>query len=209
MTTEKTTPVFHCKSCETTVMGEIEATARVGPARLLDLVKCPRCSDVVLLQYDAFDAACGDDGLWLGGEILWPAQAKLGDAVPESLRLTFADADECLAKGLYTPSVVMCRKVVEGICVEKGETKGNLAGRLANLVVRKVVDPRLAEWANELRLAGNEAAHDLDTRATKRDAKDAVEFTRALLEYMYTFEARFEKFKLRRSAGQAKAKKSS
>ena len=54
---------------------------------------------------------------------------------------------------------------------------------------------RLAE---ELRLAGNAAAHEVDSGITLQDAGDLVHFTHALLEYVFTLRERFRQFQERR-----------
>jgi hypothetical protein len=61
-----------------------------------------------------------------------------------------------------------------------------------------VIENRLYEWADALRISGNEAAHDVSTNVSREDAKDILEFTHALLEYVFTFQERFEQFKERR-----------
>ncbi len=49
---------------------------------------------------------------------------------------------------------------------------------------------RLFEWADALRIAGNEAAHDVKVTTSKEDARDILELTNALLEYVFTFRDR-------------------
>jgi hypothetical protein len=63
---------------------------------------------------------------------------------------------------------------------------------------RGVIETRLFDWAEALRLVGNEAAHDVVAGIHGQDAQDAIEFTNALLGYLYTFRDRFEAFKARR-----------
>ena len=54
-------------------------------------------------------------------------------------------------------------------------------------------------------LIGNEAAHDPDTKVTKRDARDVLDFTEAILIYVFSLTSRFEAFRARRSKSQAKS----
>ena len=54
-----------------------------------------------------------------------------------------------------------------------------------------------------MRVAGNEAAHDVQVQVSPQDANDMLEFTRALLEYVFTFRRRFERFKERRAGKKA------
>jgi hypothetical protein len=50
------------------------------------------------------------------------------------------------------------------------------------------------------RLGGNEAAHDVDVTVSGRDARDIKDFTKAIVEYLFTIQQRFEEFKSRRAA---------
>jgi hypothetical protein len=94
---------------------------------------------------------------------------------------------------------MMCRKTLEGVCDDHKITGRTLQQRLAVLRDQGAIEGRLYEWADELRLVGNEAAHDVKVQVTPDDARDTFEFTRALLEYAYTFRLRFEEFKKRRN----------
>lgn len=93
----------------------------------------------------------------------------------------------------------MCRKTLEGVCEDHGVNKGNLQKRLEALRGQGVIEGRLYSWADELRLVGNDAAHDVNVEVDASDARDTVDFTRAVLEYVYTFRDRFENFRKRRT----------
>lgn len=92
----------------------------------------------------------------------------------------------------------MCRKTLEGVCEEYKVPGRTLQQRIEALKDAGVIEGRLYQWADELRLVGNEAAHDVSIEVTAQDASDAVDFTRAVLEYVYTFRDQFERFKQRR-----------
>jgi len=61
-----------------------------------------------------------------------------------------------------------------------------------------IIESRLYEWADALRVVGNEAAHGSTANVSKQDADDLLQFTKALLEYVFTFHDRFLQFKKRR-----------
>ena len=79
----------------------------------------------------------------------------------------------------------MARCALEGIVVDKGETKGPLAQRLKNLADIGVLLPTLAAWSKEVRLLGNDAVHDLAVDVSMEDASQLVEFIRELAKYLY------------------------
>jgi hypothetical protein len=98
----------------------------------------------------------------------------------------------------------MCRRALEAICKDKGTTKRTLAENLKELQQKGTIDARLYEWADALRLVGNDAAHNVDEFMGKEDAKDGIDFTRAIVEYVYTFADAFERFQARRAAAKAR-----
>ena len=94
----------------------------------------------------------------------------------------------------------MCRKTLEGICAEHGTAKRNLAESLRAMRDQGQIDERLYEWSDSLRVAGNEATHGVGLSIVQPDAKDILEFTNAILDYLFSYRDRFEKFKARRAA---------
>ncbi len=93
----------------------------------------------------------------------------------------------------------MCRKTLEGIAEENNITARNLATALKEMKDKGIIENRLYEWADVLRISGNEAAHGVTSKISPQDAKDILEFTHALLEYVFTFQEKFEQFKKRQS----------
>jgi hypothetical protein len=97
---------------------------------------------------------------------------------------------------------MMCRKTLEGICSAHGvKSSGTLAAQLKKLKDNGVIESRLLEWADALRTMGNEAAHGVESVISPEDARDTIEFTEVLLEYIFTYRDKFEEFKKRRAKG--------
>ncbi len=99
----------------------------------------------------------------------------------------------------------MCRKALEGIAEEHKVMVHNLASALKEMKDKGIIESRRYEWADALRISGNEAAHVVSASISPQDAKDLLEFTNALLEYVFTFQDRFEQFKKRRGNSKAAA----
>lgn len=66
------------------------------------------------------------------------------------------------------------------------------------------IDGRLFEWAQALRVLGNEGAHFTEAEVTREDASDSIDLAEALLDYMYVLSAQFDEFKARRGGTQKK-----
>jgi len=93
----------------------------------------------------------------------------------------------------------MCRRTLEAICHEYEAKGGTLAAKLKYLNEMEIIESRLHLWADKiLKNLGNEAAHDVRSDISKQDALDALEFTRTIIEYLYVFEAAYNRFLERR-----------
>jgi hypothetical protein len=68
---------------------------------------------------------------------------------------------------------------------------------LAKLQADGVIEKNLFEWAEALRITGNEAAHGVGTQILRADCEDILEFTEALAQYVFTYQDRFTRFKSR------------
>ena len=81
---------------------------------------------------------------------------------------SYEEAVACAGSGAFTACAIMCRRTLEGICDSHGIVAGNLDGKLKKLRDDEVIERRLFEWADSLRLVGNEAAHDVEPRFPRR-----------------------------------------
>jgi hypothetical protein len=160
---------------------------------------CRRCHHPFLLE-ERYCEIPGEFTAPQGRTILYPAERTfVQEGVPEAVARAYEDAAQAYSVGLYEPCVIMCRKALEGITEELCATERNLALRLRKLREKGEIDGKLAEWADGLRLIGNDAAHDLRMRLTRDDARDSLEFLEALLAYTFTLTRRFNEFKERRT----------
>ena len=138
-------------------------------------------------------------------EVLWPAPPRqLNAAIPEALRRENEEARKCFKAASFTATVVMVRRTLEGVCIEQGITKKPLFKALEEMRDKGLIEGRLFEWAESLRVLGNEGAHYTGNRVSREDASDALAFSEAILDYLYVFAAQFEDFKKRRQSALAR-----
>ena len=71
-------------------------------------------------------------------------------------------------------------------------------GRLKRVQDNRIIDQTILQWADGVRIVGNDAAHDLKMEITKTDAKDTLDFTEAVLLYVFVLQSRFSEFQERR-----------
>ncbi|MGW9383469.1 DUF4145 domain-containing protein [Streptomyces globisporus] len=192
-----------CGACEKPVMARvsgvlIERNDEKGPPTLFQLASCQRCGEALL----ALEEDYGNG--WDGEPVtVWPQPRQvLSPFIPEALRNQHTETHKCLSVKAYIATVVMNRRTLEGICKDQGAQGRNLMRMLEELAASGIIEGRLLEWSQELRILGNEGAHFTETTVTADDAIDAIAFTEALMDYIYVYSAQFANFKQRRAGGQ-------
>jgi len=125
----------------------------------------------------------------------WPLpEVNLSSDVPIAISNVFNEATMTLSANCPRASVVMARRTLEAITVDKGETKGSLYKRLESLSKKGVLHPSLADWTTEIRLIGNKGAHfDPIENVNLKDAKDLISFVRELIRYLYELPAELDR----------------
>lgn len=165
-----------------------------APTVRVTFAHCPKCQAAFLGQsLEDFDDYAKPQ------QIYPPLEAQLPDGVPAKVAASYVEAHKCYRAGAYTAAAVMCRKTLEGVCAEHGFRERSLAASLLAMKEKGAIESRLFEWADALRISGNEAAHGVELSTTAEDAGDILDFTNALIEYLFTFRDRFDQFKARRT----------
>lgn len=208
------TLTLDCPHCEARVAAQARAEYSAQTSGFPDgppihdryvVLSCPACEHPFLVSRTEEEVG-PDEWTAPPWKVLFPGASLELRGVPDAIAHSYGEAVVCFRAGANTAAAVMCRRALEAICKDKGVAKRNLAANLKELQEQGSIDTRLYEWADALRLVGNDAAHNVDAFMTKEDAKDGLDFTRAIIEYIYTFTDAFEKFKARRAslkAGQA------
>ncbi len=192
--------LVECANCEAIVDGEIiadyvDVDDESGMKGKYSFLKCPRCArPFIMLQVD--DGPGWDEPI----QLYPPVEMDVSRAIPSALRSAYDEAHACYRAKAYTATAIMCRKTLEGIADENKISARNLAIALKEMRDKGIIENRLYEWADALRISGNEAAHGVNTQISHQDAKDILEFTHALLEYVFTFQEKFEQFKNRQQS---------
>jgi hypothetical protein len=197
--------VMICPHCDLPSLQEANGNVTVpadDPENLLDfareytLLQCLDCREASLQVrevYNWFD----DPGPEIP-KFAYPAMRQLSDEVPKDLRREFEEAQVCLNAKAYTATVVMARRTLEGICKDNGINERVLAKGLKKMEELGLIDRTLADWADGLRVLGNQGAHYTGTRVARQDAVDALAFAEALVDQIYVMRKRFDEFRKRR-----------
>lgn len=197
--------IVECKECEALVDAKVLKDyegydPEAGPPYKYSFLKCPNCESPFLVVQEAFENGWGDPYR------VYPPQERINPFYPDPIKKAYSEANACFEAKAYTAAAIMCRKTLEGMCVEHKIKGRNLAASLEEMKNQGIIESRLFEWADMLRISGNEAVHDLTVAVPADDARDILEFTNALLEYVFTFKDKYEQYRKRQE--EKKKKKS-
>lgn len=158
--------------------------------------KCPKCESPLLIEQEReFDS---NKFYWGTPKLIYPnLDFHINPIIPEKLRASLNESIKCYKGNSYTATAIMCRRTIEGFCFLNGIKERSLAKSIEKLKTDGVINDQLFEWANELRLIGNEAAHNIDIEFSAIDSRDILDFTIAIMDFTYSFKNKFDKFKER------------
>jgi hypothetical protein len=161
---------------------------------------CRRCGSPFLIRQALYEREAEFETITTE-EVLFPLSSRVPlDGVPSSVQRSFDQACRAFTSSSFDACALMCRRSLEALCNELGFGGATLQAKLETLRAAGVIDARLAGWAHGVRAIGNEAAHDTASELSKDDARDAVDFTEAILTYIYVLGRRFDAFRARRKA---------
>src|SRR5215218_3602924 len=201
------TRAFICPHCERPAAAHIRGTAvwhgysangePVNPPVEYALLQCQRCGDASVQAREQYLGMTFEDDEPV---LVYPAPRRLSDIIPDPLRREWEEARRCFDAKAFTACVVMVRRTLEGTCQDPGVQRRTLAQGLRELRDQGLIDDTLAEWANTMRVVGNEGAHYTGRAVAREDAEDALSFAEALLDHLYVLRKRFAEFQARLAA---------
>ena len=188
----------HCNKTELgTIHGEYSYSFHDADVYYdLEFCECVGCNRCILFRrdYDPYDQEYGSR------EIIFPSiERSFGGKIPKSVRSSFEEAEKCMEAQAFSASTLMCRRCLEAIAHDKGGKGRTLQAKLDSLKNANVLSDDLLEWSTMLRELGNDAAHKTDSLTSAIDARDVMDFTHALIEFVYSYRQRFDEFKLRKT----------
>ena len=195
--------IIECAYCNSQVDGRVLAKHEVprgedwGPFEYVFLI-CPVCNSAHVGLSEEIQVG-DNEYVWSTLTRVWPNPARQPDyRVPTVVSLSLDEAEKCYRAGAYSACAVMCGRAIEGICVEILGQK-NIAKGLQGLMEKNVIDARLYHWAESLREERNISAHASGKSTSKDDARDLMDFARAIFEYIFVLSARYVEYKQRKT----------
>jgi uncharacterized protein DUF4145 len=173
---------YRCGWCDHVVSasrgwsGESDDWGSGGGVRWVSIVLCPNCTQPTYLY--------GDERL---------PGAKAGEDVehlPDDVTALYAQSRRAAGRGDFTAAVVVGRKLLMHVAVEKGaEQNQTFAHYVDWLVEQGVVTFHMKEWIDEIRELGNDANHEIVLMG-KEEAESLLTFLAMMLKVVYEYPKR-------------------
>lgn len=135
------------------------------------------------------------------GDIIWPhpLPEPTDRNVPESIRADLDEAKQCFSVSAWRAAAVMARRAMQSAAVEKGAKKDRLADQIAELASQGKITVDLKEWADAVRLVGNDAAHPGGNPVSKEDAEEVLKLAEQFLLILYVAPAIAKQLRTRKN----------
>lgn len=110
--------------------------------------------------------------------------------VPDFLKNDLFEANTCFASKCYKAAALMSRRVLQMCCLDKNTPSGKkLLEQIDWLLEKQIITTELQQWAHQVRMVGNEAAHEqeknLKETVSKEDAEDIMKLLKAIVGILY------------------------
>jgi len=162
---------------------------------LWELVLCPVCSGINLRQVDIHWGAEPEIGR-RAARIVYPSTGRSFAGLPPAIDSAYQAALKVRHVDANAFAVLL-RRVIEGVCLDRGASGRKLYERLNDLAKKGEIPIQLAEMAHQLRLFGNIGAHFGEGDLTSAEAALLGDLCGAVLEYVYVAPGWLEKLKSR------------
>jgi|SRR3989338_3787782 len=119
-----------------------------------------------------------------------PLPGPVDARIPEQIRADFIEAKQCKASGAFRAASVMARRALQSICLDKGAKENEKLGKQIDwMLAQNIITKDLKEWAHEVRLVGNDAAHPKkpseDEKILESDADDILQLLEQFSQVLY------------------------
>ncbi|AVO46923.1 DUF4145 domain-containing protein [Phreatobacter cathodiphilus] len=207
-----------CGHCGTEKIGlHVKAYAQAGGG-VAAFTTCPKCTQpaVHLLRpgpqarategwFNTSAAkADGSDTLTHSGWAIrasYPAAStpQAPDHCPEDIGRVYIGARMALLRGELDAAGMLIRKVLE-VATKRvlPQSTGTLASRIDEMAKGNLIPEAVKSWAHQIRIIGNDAAHDAG-EPPKAEVAEAIEFADAFLIYVFTMPERVRQRHSRRN----------
>ena len=150
-----------------------------------EIAECNNCDFFFLIMRQVFDDSSSI--LRIFPDTL---PEPIHEKTPEFLKQDLQEARNCFSIGAYRATGTMARRALQLCCIQKGAPKKRLQEQVEWLLANQIITKDLKDWADEVRLTGNDAAHPpqdstKDEIVTSDDAKDILTLLEEFIKVLY------------------------
>ena len=158
-----------CGHCGVRVAGIVVASC---PNRSIEWIGCPACHNGSVANSD-------------GVVYPMPLPGDETQGLEDSIKGAYKEARQSLSSQNNTACVLMCRKILMYVAVDKGADKGKQFTYYVDYLVEQGhITSTMRDWVDKIRELGNEAAHVIPS-SDYETANLALTFTTLLLKNIY------------------------
>lgn len=134
-----------------------------------------------------------------------PLPKSIHEKTPQFLKKDLEEAYLCFSAGAYRATGVLTRRALQLCCIEKGAPGSKLQDQIDWLLNQQIITKELKDWAHEVRLTGNDAAHpprDItkDEIISREDAEDILTLLEKFIDVLYVAPALAEERRQKRGS---------
>ncbi len=182
-----------CPHCSTTdVAFSVLTSYKYDPTSCIAFCSCGRCNKPLTVRVLGLDGGIeqysGDITKHFFVEDIWPSVEDLSAPrhTPEPVANRYIEGEDAFRRARWNSAVAMYRSALDiGTKEISGVPRGlTFYKRLIWLHDNRVITSQMKDWADHVRVEGNEALHDPDD-FTEADATPLRLFTETFLRYIY------------------------
>lgn len=118
--------------------------------------------------------------------------SEIPEHLPDNIARSYWQALDNIKRQNWTAAGMMFRKTLEGAVKQLNpNAKGVLQSKIDQLGDQHGITQSMKTWAHEVRIIGNDAAHE-EGHIDEKDAKDAWNFTENFLIYSFSLPKKIE-----------------
>jgi hypothetical protein len=194
---------IHCPYCEAQVQASVLGEKEYPPYEdseptKYQFVACSKCGTAMVGHCEWEQDDEGGRG-WGKLTRSWPqVDQQLHHNIPRIVRRSLEEARRCHSAKAFTACAVMVGRAIEGMCKDKVKAK-YLGEGLKKLKAQGIIDEKLYKWGEALRNERNIGAHAGTESVSWQDARDVLDFSYAMAEYVYVLDEKYKEYVARKS----------
>lgn len=150
---------------------------------IYSVLKCPACSKTNILSYFWHDCMESDDDITFKN--IYPPDKNIPIGLPENIFKAFRAAEKVKSIDVNA-YVILLRRLLELICIDRSAKGDTLAAMLSDLASRNEIPDKLVKVAKGLKDFGNIGAHAGIGELSENEIPIVTTLCTAILEYIYS-----------------------